>query len=189
MSLAHQPSINHRELPDVSRRNLRIAWVHYVRPCPMEGMLAACAVQCKPAVTDALAELVQPRTELAHDPPRAEEPVEVQESVGVRLFSFRSARGPPIHSVHPVKRRSIESVLTHCGTGAQGREPARLPTALAADEHVDLADREELRIDFVSVSATSGTTRSRPPTRSPRTSWRAIEQWGRGREAERGAAG
>lgn len=149
-----KPELSYTELPHEQQRKLRLAVGQLRANLPrLTGTLGDWAAACRPHVVAALGEL-QVRGDLAHRPQDVLKNLAQYNTVQADRHFVPSATIPPIHTVHAVKGRSIDSVLLIVeGSSRVGRtDQARLLSALAAEEHVDPSDREELRIGFVSVS-------------------------------------
>lgn len=149
-----KPDLDLDRLPDASRRNLRVTVGRLRRNLPpLDGTLGDWAAGCRDTVRHALAALVGEDYELAHKPGAVLKSLAKYKKVQASAHFVPEAAKPPIRTVHAVKGRSIDSVLLIVEPPRRGRtDQAQLLTALAADESVDVADREELRIGFVSVS-------------------------------------
>lgn len=149
-----KPNLNYSILPEPSRRRLRHTVGRLRRSLPtLDGTLGEWASACRPHVVMAVDELVGPGTELAHKPQHVLKNLPKYQNVHAAAHFAPPIATPPVRTVHGVKGQSIDSVMLVVEAPRAGRtDQARLLTALASDEPVDIADREELRIGFVSVS-------------------------------------
>ncbi|MDO8209646.1 UvrD-helicase domain-containing protein [Conexibacter sp. CPCC 206217] len=149
-----RPELNYDDLPHDKQRKLRLVVGRLrTRLPPLKGPLGEWSAACRPHVVTALTELGV-RQELAHKPRDVLKNLPKYKTVQADAHFVAAATSPPVHTVHAVKGRSIESVLLIVeGASRSGRtDQASLLSAIVAEEHVDPSEREELRIGFVSVS-------------------------------------
>jgi len=149
-----KPELNYDELPAEKQRKLRLV-VGRLRSelPPLDGPLGDWVAACRPVVAAAI-ERLGVRTTLVHKPRYVLKKLPKYQTVHAASYFVPTTSDPPLHTVHAVKGRSIDSVLLIVDDAkSPGRtDQAQLLSAFEARRPVAPEEREELRIGFVSVS-------------------------------------